>query len=205
MIELEKEKQKRLYEDLTQLADWQDLLRVAIKAFLVQNGCYDIEHTGATPERVVRALKELTDGLHGSDPKEILNTTFGYGSYDQMVVVSGIDFNSLCEHHLLPFHGVAHFGYIPDGRIVGLSKIPRLIDLYARRPQVQERLTEQIVDAFARVVQPKGCGVVLEGYHTCASIRGVKKANAKMHTTALRGCFEEAAVKMEFLDRVRKG
>lgn len=189
----------------TGVVPWEYQLRKGILAFLVQNGCYDPEHTGATPDRVVKALAELTRGLRGPDPEDILKTTFTFDTYDQMIVVTDIDFNSLCEHHLLPFHGVAHFGYVPNGKVVGLSKIPRLVDLYAHRPQVQERLTEQVADAFTRIVQPKGCGVVLEGYHSCMGIRGVKKSRAKMHTTALRGCFMEPATRMEFLDRIRKG
>jgi GTP cyclohydrolase I len=159
----------------------------------------DIEHTKQTPRRVTAAYAELLSGVD-KDPAEVLRTSFEESSYNQMITVESIDFMSVCVHHLLPFYGTCTFAYLPDKRIVGLSKIPRMVDILAHRPQVQERLTQQIVDVFQEVVQPLGCGALIKAWHGCVALRGVKKANARMRTTALRGYFlNKPEVKAEFL------
>lgn len=142
-----------------------------------------------TPNRVARAYGELMAGLH-SDPKIHLKTVF-HERYDEVVLLRGIQFHSLCEHHLLPFTGVAHVAYLPDGKVVGLSKLARLVEGFARRPQVQERLTTQIADALMEELSPIGAACVIEATHTCMTIRGAKKTGAVMVTSALRGIFKE--------------
>jgi GTP cyclohydrolase IA len=144
-----------------------------------------------TPNRVARAYGELMAGLR-EDPRVHLQTIFTE-RYDEVVMLRNIDFNSLCEHHLLPFTGRAHVAYMPDGKVVGLSKLARLVEGYARRPQVQERLTTQIADALMDVLQPIGAACVIEATHTCMTIRGAKKSGAVMVTSALRGIFRENA------------
>jgi len=143
-----------------------------------------------TPGRVARAYAETFAGL-GQDPYEILSTTFDE-NHDELVLVKDIPMYSTCEHHLVPFHGVAHVGYIPnvDGRITGLSKLARLVDLYAKRPQVQERLTSEIADALMRRLEPRGAIVVIEAEHLCMSMRGIRKPGARTVTSAVRGMFE---------------
>ncbi len=142
-----------------------------------------------TPARVARAYSDLTSGLR-EDPKLHLQTVFTE-NYDEVVLLRDIPFNSMCEHHLLPFTGRAHVAYLPDGKVVGLSKLARLVDGYARRPQVQERLTTQIVEALMDELQPMGAAVVIEAVHTCMTMRGVKKTGATMVTSGLRGIFRE--------------
>ena len=150
-----------------------------------------------TPKRFVKALRELTEG-YGQDPHSILDKTFNVAC-DEMVIVKGIEYWSLCEHHVLPFHGTATVAYIPDGSVVGLSKIPRVVEAYARRLQVQERLTNQIASVIDEVLKPKGVAVLLEGAHLCCAMRGAKKA-VTMKTSALRGVFlERQEVRAEFL------
>lgn len=150
-----------------------------------------------TPDRVVRAMVEMTRGLRGN-AAELLSTTFDVGS-DEMVVVTGIEFVSLCEHHLLPFTGHAAVGYLPSERVVGLSKLARLVDLYARRPQVQERMTRQITDALDAHLPSSGSACVLVASHSCMSCRGVRKT-ASMVTSSLTGSFrDEPATRAEFL------
>lgn len=144
-----------------------------------------------TPKRVAKALKEMTDGLR-MDPAAALGTVFNETS-DQMVIVRGIRFTSLCEHHLLPFVGTAAVGYIPSGQVVGLSKIPRLVDIYARRPQVQERLTNQIAQMIQKELRPLGVGVVLKAHHSCMGCRGVRQPDAEMITSCLIGCIKDDA------------
>jgi GTP cyclohydrolase I len=145
---------------------------------------------------------ELFDGLH-KDPASTLDAIFEE-DHREMVIVRDIPFYSMCEHHLLPFHGLAHFGYLPDGRIVGLSKIARLVDCLSRRPQVQERLSGVIVDTFCEVLRPLGCGVVIEAEHLCMTMRGVRKPGSRMVTTALRGVFRDSAeTRGEFLANIR--
>jgi GTP cyclohydrolase I len=142
-----------------------------------------------TPNRVARAYGELMAGLQ-YDPKQHLKTVFNE-RYDEVVLLRDIEFHSLCEHHLLPFTGRAHVAYLPDGKVVGLSKLARLVEGYARRPQVQERLTTQIADALMDELQPIGSACVIEAVHTCMTIRGAKKHGSTMVTSALRGIFKE--------------
>src|SRR5260221_263960 len=145
-----------------------------------------------TPHRVAKAY-ELLMGGHKEDIKKVLNGAVSTDKYDEMVIVKDIDFFSMCEHHMLPFYGKAHVAYIPNGKIVGLSKIPRIVEVFARRLQVQERLTDQVADALMRVLQPQGVGVVIEAFHLCMMMRGVEKQNSKTVTSALRGAFREDA------------
>src|SRR3954449_12135298 len=142
-----------------------------------------------TPNRVARAYGELMAGLQ-HDPKIHLKTVF-HERYDEVVLLRDIEFHSLCEHHLLPFTGKAHVAYLPDGKVVGLSKLARLVEGYARRPQVQERLTTQIADALMEELSPVGAACVIEATHTCMTIRGAKKHGSTMVTSALRGIFKE--------------
>src|SRR2546421_9884074 len=142
-----------------------------------------------TPNRVARAYAELMAGMH-TDPKQHLKTVF-HERYDEVVLLRDIEFHSLCEHHLLPFTGRAHVAYLPDGKVVGLSKLARLVEGYARRPQVQERLTTQIADALMDELNPIGAACVIEAVHTCMTIRGAKKHGSIMVTSALRGIFKE--------------
>jgi len=164
----------------------------------------DREHLQQTPERVTKMMREEFFSGCFHDPKSVLSRTFK-SKEDEMVYVNDIHFVSFCAHHLVPFVGKVHFAYIPNGRIVGLSKIPRLIEILAHRPQVQEKLTGEIVDNFQEVLKPKGCGVVIEAVHFCMMIRGVKKETAYTKTNALRGCFKNAATRYEFLDGVKHG
>lgn len=144
-----------------------------------------------TPNRVARAYAELIAGLQ-DDPKRHLKTVFTE-NYDEVVLLRDIEFHSICEHHLLPFTGVAHVAYLPAGKVVGLSKLARLVEGYARRPQVQERLTSQIADAIMEALNPVGAACVIEATHTCMTIRGAKKHGSTMVTSALRGIFKENA------------
>ena len=160
------------------------------------------EHLKDTPSRVVNSLvHDYFTGVKES-PIDILSTVFSKGNYDQMIVVSNISFVSFCAHHLLPFIGQVHFGYLPNKGIVGLSKIPRLVEALSRRPQVQEMLTEQVVDSFMEHVEPRGCGVLIEAVHMCMVVRGVKKQGSLTETTALRGDFCKPFTKTEFLQQV---
>jgi GTP cyclohydrolase I len=155
-----------------------------------------------TPDRVSRMFDELTSGYH-TDPVKMLNEALFSVEYDEMVVVKDIDFYSLCEHHMLPFIGKAHVAYIPNGKVVGLSKIPRIVEMFARRLQVQERMTSQIADFIDEVLQPQGVAVVVEGSHMCMVMRGIKKANASMTTSAMRGVFKDSSMtRGEFLDHI---
>ncbi|HEY8173112.1 MAG TPA: GTP cyclohydrolase I FolE [Dehalococcoidia bacterium] len=155
-----------------------------------------------TPARVARMYAELFEGLR-IDPREYLKTGFEVG-HDEMVILKDIPFYSICEHHFMPFHGVASVGYIPDGRVVGLSKLARLVDGYARRPQIQEALTGQIADAMMEVLEPDGVAVVIEAEHLCMTQRGVKKPGSRMVTSATRGTFRKNDVtRAEFLSLVR--
>ena len=149
----------------------------------------DREGLVKTPNRVARAYGELMAGLQ-QDPRQHLKTVFNE-RYDEVVLLRDIEFHSLCEHHLLPFTGKAHVAYLPDGKVVGLSKLARLVEGYARRPQVQERLTTQIADALMEALSPIGAACVIEATHTCMTIRGAKKPGAVMVTSALRGIFKE--------------
>jgi len=139
-----------------------------------------------TPERVARMYDELTAGYH-TDPVKLINGVMFDVDYSEMVVVKDIEFHSLCEHHMLPFYGRAHVAYIPDGKVIGLSKIPRIVEMFARRLQVQERMTQQIAELLEQYLQPLGVAVVVEGAHMCSIMRGVKKAEASMITSAFIG------------------
>ncbi len=149
----------------------------------------DREGLKKTPLRVVKALKFLTEGYH-HDPKEILNQALFNTTNDEMVVVRDIEFYSMCEHHMLPIIGRVHVAYIPDGKVVGLSKIPRIVNLYARRLQIQEQMTEQIADALLETIKPKGVAVVVHARHMCMEMRGVEKINSTTLSSALRGLFK---------------
>src|ERR1700753_1763263 len=158
----------------------------------------DREGLKKTPARVARSYDELMAGLR-EDPRAHLKTVF-HERYDEIVLLRDIEFHSLCEHHLLPFTGRAHVAYLPDGKVVGLSKLARLVEGYARRPQVQERLTTQIADALMEELHPIGAACVIEATHTCMTIRGVKKHGSTMVTSALRGIFKDnAASRAEIL------
>jgi GTP cyclohydrolase I len=152
-----------------------------------------------TPHRVTESLKFLTRGYHMS-VDEAINGALFHEKHESMILVRDIEIYSLCEHHMLPFYGRAHVAYLPNGKIVGLSKIPRVVDVFARRLQVQERLTDQVADALMRVLEPHGVGVVVEAYHLCMMMRGVEKQNSKTITSALRGTFrDDAKTREEFL------
>ena len=142
-----------------------------------------------TPSRVAKALQFLTEGYH-QDPKEILNQALFSTSNDEMVLVRDIEFYSMCEHHMLPIIGRCHVAYIPDGKVVGLSKIPRIVNVYARRLQIQEQMTEQIADAILETIKPKGVAVVVHARHMCMEMRGVQKINSTTVSSALRGLFK---------------
>jgi GTP cyclohydrolase I len=152
-----------------------------------------------TPERVAKAMQFLTKGYH-QDPKEILNSATFNEDYNQMVIVKSIELYSMCEHHMIPFFGKAHIAYIPNGKIVGLSKLPRIVDAFARRLQVQERLTNQIRDCIEETLKPKGVAVVVEASHMCMQMRGVEKQNSTTTTSAFSGLFlREEKTRLEFL------
>ena len=152
-----------------------------------------------TPHRVAKAMKFLTEG-YNSSAEEVVGRGIFKEEHDNMIMVRDIELYSLCEHHMLPFFGKAHVAYIPNGKVVGLSKIPRIVDVYARRLQVQERLTEQIAEGLCQVLDPSGVGVVIEAYHLCMMMRGVQKQNSKTITSALRGAFrEDPKTRDEFL------
>jgi len=155
-----------------------------------------------TPRRIAEAYAELFAGL-GQDPRAVLRTSF-QESHKEMVVLKNIPFYSLCEHHFLPFHGQAHVGYVPEGRIVGVSKLARVVDILARRPQMQERLTSQIADTIMEGLSPDGVAVVIEAEHLCLTMRGVQKPGTVMVTSAIRGGFRRRGVtRAEFLSLVR--
>jgi len=156
----------------------------------------------STPNRVARSYDELLIG-YKVDPVALLNNALFEASYSEMVVVTDIDFYSLCEHHMLPFFGKAHVAYIPSRKVVGLSKIPRIVEIYARRLQIQERMTRQIAELLDELVQPLGVAVVVDGLHMCMAMRGVKKSNARMRTSALLGTFaDNPKTRAEFMEHI---
>jgi GTP cyclohydrolase I len=162
----------------------------------------DREGLKATPRRIAQMYAEMFAGLE-QDPKDILQVQF-QEQHKEMVILKNIPFYSLCEHHFLPFHGVAHVGYVPEGRVVGISKIARVVDLLARRPQVQERLTSQIADAIMDGLQPDGAAVIIEAEHLCLTMRGAQKPGTLVVTSAIRGSFRRrATTRSEFLALVR--
>lgn len=155
-----------------------------------------------TPERVARAYQEILAGYQ-TDPVQLVNGALFNVDYDEMVIVKDIEYYSLCEHHMLPFFGKAHVAYVPKGRVIGLSKIPRIVDMFAHRLQVQERMTQQIAEFIQEVINPWGVGVVIEGQHLCMMMRGIKKEQAKMTTSAMLGGFRKRLeTRMEFLNRI---
>jgi GTP cyclohydrolase IA len=157
-----------------------------------------------TPKRVEKSLQFLTSG-YSADVDSVLNNALFTVDYNEMVIVKDIDFYSLCEHHLLPFFGKCHIAYLPQGRVIGLSKIPRLVDIFARRLQIQERLTSQIAETLLDKVQPMGVAVVMEATHLCMSMRGVEKQNSVAVTSAMLGVFrEDARTRSEFLELIKK-
>src|SRR5687767_3434523 len=167
----------------------------------------DLERDGLqkTPQRVARMYAELLSGYH-ADPQAVINGAIFEVKYDEMVLVRDIEFYSLCEHHMLPFMGRAHVAYIPSGKVLGLSKIPRIVDMYARRLQVQERMTRQIADLLRDLLQPQGVAVVVEAMHLCSMMRGVKKHDARMTTSAMHGAFRSnLATRQEFLANISRG
>jgi len=154
-----------------------------------------------TPRRIAEMYEEIFEGLW-KDPRDYLEVVFEV-AHDEMVILRDIPFYSMCEHHFLPFHGEAHVGYIPDGRVVGISKLARVVEGFARRPQIQEQLTSQIAEAIMEVLQPDGVAVVIEAEHLCMTMRGIKKPGSRMVTSAMRGNFKQQSVtRAEFLSLV---
>jgi GTP cyclohydrolase IA len=157
-----------------------------------------------TPERVQKAFQFLTRG-YNEDPEALLKNALFTVNYDEMVIVKDVEVFSLCEHHMLPFFGKVHVAYIPNGKVIGLSKIPRLIELFSRRLQIQERLTTQIAETIQKVIQPQGVGVVIEARHLCMMMRGVEKQHSAAVTSSMLGCFrEEQETRTEFLSLIRQ-
>jgi GTP cyclohydrolase I len=156
----------------------------------------------ATPGRVERTMAFLTKGYH-EDPNQLLRGALFDVDYDEMVIVKDVEMFSLCEHHMLPFFGKVHVAYIPKGKVVGLSKIARLVEVFARRLQVQERMTRQIADAIQDAIAPQGVGVVIEARHLCMMMRGIEKQNSSTVTSAMMGCFRQKETRSEFLSLVR--
>jgi GTP cyclohydrolase I len=180
-------------------------IKLAVRSILESIG-EDAERDGLknTPLRVARMYEEILQGYH-TDPDTLINGALFEVAYDEMVVVKDIEYYSLCEHHMVPFYGVAHVAYIPRGKVLGLSKIPRVVDMFARRLQVQERMTRQIADFLEEVLHPRGVAVVVEGAHLCSMMRGVRKANARMVTSAVLGGFKtDARTRSEFFEHIRK-
>ena len=179
----------------------QERAEKAVRELLLALG-EDPEREGLkeTPARVARAYKENFEGLW-QKPEDVLTTTFDIG-HEELVIIRDIEVFSHCEHHLTPFHGVAHVGYIPSGKITGLSKVARLVDLFARRPQVQERLTTQIADALVEILKPMGVIVIIDCEHLCMSMRGVRKSQARTTTSAVRGVLRDAATRAEAISLI---
>jgi GTP cyclohydrolase I len=183
----------------------EDQIPDLVESLLVELG-EDPERQGlkATPGRVSRALRELTDG-YGVRVEDVISNAVFDQDYDEMVVVKNISFYSLCEHHMLPFFGTCHVGYLPKGKVVGLSKIPRLVGVFAHRLQLQERMTKEIAEALNGAVAPKGVGVVVEARHLCMEMRGVEKTGGQLITSYMLGTFrKDPRTRAEFLDLVRR-
>ena len=183
-----------------------DAIEGAVRELLIAFG-EDPDRQGLlrTPVRVALMYSELLAGYR-TDPIDMVNDAIFEVNYDEMVLVRDIEFYSLCEHHMLPFIGRAHVAYIPKGKVIGLSIIPRIVDLYARRLQLQERMTRQVADFLNELLNPRGVAVVLEGIHMCAMMRGVKKHDARMTTSAMLGLFRsQLATRQEFLDNISRG
>ncbi len=160
------------------------------------------EGLAGTPRRIAEMYREIFGGLR-TDPREVLRVGFEEG-HQEMIVLRDIPFYSMCEHHLLPFHGVAHIGYIPNGRVVGISKLARVVEILARRPQLQERLTSQIADAIVDELQPRGVAVVVKAEHLCMTMRGIKKPGSVVVTSANRGLFRRMATRSEFFSIIQE-
>jgi GTP cyclohydrolase I len=176
-----------------------------VREMLVRLG-EDPEREGLvrTPERVQKAFQFLTRG-YKEDPETMLKKALFTVTYDEMVIVKDVEVFSLCEHHMLPFFGKVHVAYIPNGKVIGLSKIPRLIEIFSRRLQIQERLTTQIAETIQKVIQPQGVGVVIEARHLCMMMRGVEKQHSQAVTSSMLGCFrEEQETRTEFLSLIRQ-
>jgi GTP cyclohydrolase IA len=156
-----------------------------------------------TPQRVVKSMQHLTSG-YSQQPADVLNGALFTVDYDEMVIVKDIEMFSLCEHHMLPFFGKVHIAYIPNGKVIGLSKLPRLVEVFARRLQVQERLTTQLADAIQETIQPQGVGVVIEARHLCMMMRGVEKQHSAAVTSAMLGVFRQQETRNEFLSLLRE-
>jgi GTP cyclohydrolase I len=183
--------------------DSEATIRAAVRDILEKIG-EDPDREGLlnTPDRVARMYNELTAGYE-TDPVKVINDALFSVDYDEMVVVKDIDFYSLCEHHMLPFFGKAHVAYIPAGKVIGLSKIPRIVEMFARRLQVQERMTGEIANLIQDAINPKGVGVVVDGMHMCSMMRGVNKANASMTTSKMLGVFKDnLKTRTEFMNHV---
>jgi GTP cyclohydrolase IA len=185
--------------------DSEELQRAVVQLLRAVGENPDREGLKRTPDRVARMYAELLSG-HRTDPEALVNEALFNVTYDEMVIVRDIEFFSMCEHHLLPFMGRAHVAYIPNGKVIGLSKIPRIIDMYARRLQVQERLTRQVADFIRDLLRPQGVAVVVEALHLCTMMRGVRKHDARMTTSAMHGAFRaNLATRQEFLDNISRG
>ncbi len=184
---------------------YNEAIAKAVREILVQVG-EDVDREGLrrTPQRVARMYDELLAG-YAVDPVALVNEALFDVEYDEMVVVKDIEFFSMCEHHMLPFYGRAHVAYCPTKKVIGLSKIPRIVEMFARRLQVQERMTQQIARLLDEVLQPIGVGVVIEGSHMCSMMRGVKKEHARMVTSAMLGNFKRsAATRNEFMEHLSR-
>jgi len=182
-----------------------DAIRLAVEQMIKAFGENpDREGLQKTPDRVARAYEELLAGYR-TDPVALVNDALFDVEYDEMVIVRDIEVYSLCEHHMLPFIGRAHVAYIPRGRVIGLSKIPRIVDMFGRRLQVQERMTRQVADFLDELLHPKGVAVVVEALHLCSMMRGVKKHDSRMSTSTMLGAFKtDLALRMEFLDNISR-
>ena len=183
-----------------------DAIEALTRSLLLELG-EDPEREGLlkTPERVAKAMRFLTKGYQEDVTSVLNNAVFEGEDYDEMVVVKDIEFYSLCEHHMLPFYGQCHIAYLPDKKIIGLSKIPRLVDIFARRLQVQERLTTQIAHSLRKWLNPKGVGVVMEASHLCMMMRGVEKQHSNATTSTMLGLFRrDRRTRMEFMELIRR-
>ena len=201
--------EEKVYKIANLLSDTdfdENMIQDAVKQILIATG-EDVDRQGlkSTPARVGEMYKELLAGYR-TDPYELLNSSVFEEDYDEMVLVRDIEFYSICEHHMIPFIGRVHVAYIADGRVIGLSQIPKIVDMFSRRLQVQERMTRQIADLLAAILEPKGVGVVVEALHLCSMMRGVKKQKARMTTTALTGLFRSRQdTRQEFMDSISRG
>ena len=196
-------KEMRSYERIEQYDEETTELLADNYRTIIENLGEDIYREGLekTPERVAKAMQFLTHG-YGLDPLEILKSALFTEDHKQMIVVKDIEVYSMCEHHMLPFFGKAHVAYIPNGKIVGLSKIPRVVDAFARRMQVQERLTDQIKDCIQEALNPLGVAVVIEAQHMCMQMRGIQKQNSVTTTSSFTGAFEKDKTRKEFISLV---